>query len=63
MIGDSLKNNFPGYEAWMISSSKDGLKSVGLRPAEKMTLFNGALECSYRCYQLYQGSKKSTKRD
>ena len=57
-IGDNLKNKFAGYEAWIISSSMDGLKSVGLKPAKKIDLFNGALACSYRCYELFQGSHK-----
>ncbi len=57
-IGNTLKNKFTGYEAWIISSSLDGLKSVGLKPAKKIDLFNGALACSYRCYELFQGSHK-----
>ena len=57
-IGDTLKNRFTGFEAWIISSSLDGLKSIGLKPAKKIDLFNGALACSYRCYELFQGSHK-----
>ena len=57
-IGNTLKNRFAGYEAWIISSSIDGLKSIGLKPAKKIDLFNGALACSYRCYELFQGSHK-----
>ena len=58
VIGNSLKNRFAGYEAWIISSSLDGLKSVGLKPAKKIDLFNGALACRYRCYELFQGTHK-----
>lgn len=58
MIGDRLKQAFSGYEAWIISSNKDALKRIGLRPSRKMTLFNGALECKYLQYQLYSGSRK-----
>ena len=57
-IGNTLKNRFAGFEAWMISSSIDGLKSVGLKPAKKIDLFNGALACSYRCYELFKGTHK-----
>jgi putative N6-adenine-specific DNA methylase len=57
-IGNTLKNRFTGYEAWIISSSLDGLKSVGLKPAKKIDLFNGALACSYRCYELFRGTHK-----
>jgi putative N6-adenine-specific DNA methylase len=57
-IGDRLKQAFSGYEAWIISSNKDALKEIGLRPSRKMTLFNGPLECRFQKYELYAGSKK-----
>ena len=59
LIGSTLKHNFPGYEAWIISSDKDSLKHIGLKPARKTLLFNGSLECILVKYELYQGSKKS----
>jgi putative N6-adenine-specific DNA methylase len=61
MIGSSLKHNFPGFTAWIISSNKDALRKIGLKPKEKHTLFNGALECSFLKYELYQGSRKVEK--
>ena len=57
-IGDSLKNNFSGFEAWILSSSKTAMKKVGLKTSKRLTLFNGALECKYYNYSLYKGSKK-----
>jgi putative N6-adenine-specific DNA methylase len=57
-IGNTLKNRFTGFEAWIISSSLDGLKSIGLKPAKKIELFNGALACSYRCFELFKGTHK-----
>jgi putative N6-adenine-specific DNA methylase len=60
-IGDQLKQHYSGFDAWIISSSKEGLKRIGLRPSRKMTLFNGALECKYQKYELYKGSKKASK--
>lgn len=57
-FGNTLKNRFAGYQAWIISSSVDGLKSIGLKPSKKIDLFNGALACSYRCYELFQGTHK-----
>jgi putative N6-adenine-specific DNA methylase len=59
MIGSTLKHNFPGYQAWLITSDKDSLKQVGLKPAKKTALFNGSLECVLVKYELYQGSKKN----
>jgi putative N6-adenine-specific DNA methylase len=57
-IGDQLKKNFSGYDAWIISSNMEALKHIGLRPSRKIQLFNGSLECSFRKYELYSGSKK-----
>ena len=61
MIGERLKHVFSGYEAWIISSDIDGLDNIGLKPASKMKLINGALECEYRQYQLYSGKQKEFK--
>ncbi|MCB0548321.1 MAG: class I SAM-dependent RNA methyltransferase, partial [Phaeodactylibacter sp.] len=61
MIGDRLKQAFAGYEAWILSSNKDAMKRIGLRPSRKMMLFNGALECKFHQYQLYSGSHKQKK--
>jgi putative N6-adenine-specific DNA methylase len=59
MIGTSLKHNFAGYTAWIISSNRESLKHIGLKPKEKHLLYNGSLECSFNKYELYQGSKKN----
>lgn len=57
-IGDRLKKHWTGWDAWLISSNRDALKHVGLRPSRKITLFNGALECSFQKFELYEGSKE-----
>jgi putative N6-adenine-specific DNA methylase len=36
----------------------EALKSVGLRPSRKLTLYNGQLECRYMKYAMYPGTKK-----
>jgi putative N6-adenine-specific DNA methylase len=59
MIGDSFKERFAGYDAWVFSGNKDALKSLGLRPSQKYTLFNGGLECKFQKYSIYRGSVKS----
>jgi putative N6-adenine-specific DNA methylase len=61
MIGSTLKHNFPGTTAWLITSNKESLKHVGLKPKEKHILFNGALECTLLKYEMYQGTKKQEK--
>ena len=58
MIGSTLKHNFEGFTAWLITSDKEALKHVGLKTAMKKTLFNGSLECVFAKYDLYKGSKK-----
>lgn len=58
MIGDRLKQAFSGYQAWLISSNLEALKQIGLRPSRKLALFNGALECKFQKYDLYEGSRK-----
>jgi putative N6-adenine-specific DNA methylase len=59
MIGTTLKHNFPGNTAWLITSNKESLKNIGLKQKEKHTLYNGALECILLKYEMYQGSKKN----
>lgn len=61
MIGTTLKHNFSGTTAWLITSNKESLKNVGLKTKEKHTLFNGALECILLKYEMYQGTKKQEK--
>jgi len=61
MIGTTLKHNFPGTTAWLITSNKECIKKVGLKSKEKRTLFNGALECVLLKYEMYSGSKRQKK--
>ncbi|MCX6255551.1 MAG: THUMP domain-containing protein [Bacteroidia bacterium] len=61
MIGSTLKHNFAGTTVWLITSNKESLKNIGLKPKEKQTLFNGALECILLKYEMYQGTKKHEK--
>ena len=57
-LGDWFKHQMTGFECWVISSNEDALKEIALRPSRKMKLFNGSLECSFRNYSIYAGSKK-----
>lgn len=57
MIGERLKHAFPDSEAWIISTNSC-FKTIGLKPARKIPLYNGALECSFRKFELYKGSRK-----
>ncbi len=58
-IGNQLKKSYSGYEAWIISSNKEAIKRIGLKPSLRIPLINGALECNFLRYNLYKGSKKN----
>ena len=60
-IGDTLKQGYPGTNAWFITSNLEALKFVGLRPSRKIKVFNGKLESRLVNYQMYEGSKKAKK--
>jgi putative N6-adenine-specific DNA methylase len=60
-IGDTLKKEYQGCEAWFITANIEALKSVGLRPSRKIKMFNGKLESRLVSYELYQGSRKTSK--
>ena len=58
LIGTKLKHEFSPGEAWVISSNKEALMQIGLRPSQRVELFNGALSCEYRKYELFSGKRK-----
>jgi putative N6-adenine-specific DNA methylase len=58
MVGDMLKKNYTGWDAWLITSDYEALKSVGLRTSHKIKLYNGPLECRFVKYEMYTGSRK-----
>ena len=61
-MGTALKHQFSGATAWIISSNEDALKCVGLRPAKKVHLVNGDLECLFNKYELFKGDRKTWKK-
>lgn len=61
-IGDKLKKDFGGWNAWILSSNLEALKNIGLKSSKRVNLFNGPLLCSLREYQLYRGSRKKTEK-
>lgn len=54
-IGDTLKQDYPNFEAWILSSNKEALGKIGLRSKRKVPLFNGPLECRFTGFDLYEG--------
>lgn len=61
-IGSTLKHQFSGATAWIISSNEEALKCVGLRPAKRIRLMNGDLDCLFNQYVLFSGDRKTWKK-
>ena len=61
-IGTALKHQFNGAIAWIISSNEEALKCVGLRPAKRVRLMNGDLDCMFNQYELFKGDRKTWKK-
>jgi len=60
-VGNTLKHNYKGCSVWLISSDIENMKFIGLRPSRKIKVMNGKLECSFRKFEVYEGSKKAKK--
>ena len=58
-MGDTMKQNYPGTQAWFITANLEALKFVGLKPSRKIKLFNGSLEARLVKYEMYEGSKRT----
>ena len=63
MIGDRFKSFGDGKTAWLITSDFRAMKSIGLKTSRKIQLYNGALECRFLKFELYDGSKKAKYND
>jgi len=61
-MGTALKHQFNGATAWIISSNEEALKCVGLRPAKRVRLVNGDLDCMFNQYELFKGDRKTWKK-
>lgn len=54
-LGDRLKHQFVGNEAWIIGYREETFEQIGLKPSLKIPLFNGSLDCEFRKYQIFDG--------
>ena len=52
-LGDVMKQRFTGWDAHVFTAQGELIKSIGLRPARRHILFNGALECRLLHYRIY----------
>lgn len=55
MIGERLKHEFTGNEAWILSYREECFDQIGLKPSIKIPVYNGSLECEFRKYQMFDG--------
>lgn len=62
MLGDTLKKRWAGWQAWVITSNLEAAKHIKLTPKPRIQLFNGALDCRFMKYDLYEGSRRLTPR-
>ena len=58
MIGERLKHQFKGNDAWILSYREECFDQIGLKPSIKIPLYNGSLECEFRKYQMFDGKLK-----
>ncbi|MCI6160001.1 MAG: THUMP domain-containing protein [Prevotellaceae bacterium] len=58
MIGEVLKHQFQGNDAWILSYREECFEQIGLRPSIKVPVYNGSLECEFRKYQMFEGKLK-----
>ena len=58
MIGERLKHQFTGGDAWILSYREECFEQIGLKPSVKIPLYNGSLECEFRKYQMFDGKLK-----
>lgn len=54
-IGQKLKREHTGGEAWVLSYREECFEQIGLKPSLKTPLYNGSLECELRKYVLFDG--------
>lgn len=54
-VGDRLKAEFAGWQAWMLSADRDLPRQMRLQETRKTVLYNGALECRLFRFEMVAG--------
>jgi putative N6-adenine-specific DNA methylase len=57
-LGDALKQRFAGWNCWFLSADANLPKLIGLKPARKIPLYNGNLECRFYGFPMVAGSAR-----
>ena len=59
-LGDTFKRLYgKECEVWLITSDFEAMKHIGLHPSRKIAVQNGALDCRFLKFELYEGSRKT----
>jgi len=59
-IGDRLKAVASECTAWILMGNRELSRHIGLRTSRKIPVFNGAIECRWMRFDLYEGSRKGS---
>jgi putative N6-adenine-specific DNA methylase len=62
-LGDALKQRFAGWRANLLTADLRLPKLIGLKPARRVPLYNGALECRLYQFELVAGTMRKPKGD
>ena len=54
-VGNQLKQQFAGWEAWFLTSDRQLPKQMRLQETRKTVLFNGPIECRFFRFELVAG--------
>ena len=57
-LGSALKQHFAGWACWLLSADTTLPKGLGLKPAKKIPLYNGNLECRLYAFPMVAGSAR-----
>jgi len=58
-IGDTLKKNFIGYDAYVFTGNLASVKYIGLKTSRRIEMYNGPIECRLLKFEMYRGSRKA----
>ncbi len=61
--GNVLKRNFMGYDAWILSSNKQALNWIGLKPSGHYDLYHGGLKVTLKKFQVRDNRNLQNKVD
>ena len=54
-LGERLKHQFVGNDAWIIGYRKETFNQIGLKPSLTIPLYNGSLDCEFCKFQIFDG--------